>query len=377
MRRKATIMNKIFGIILLGFAINALQAGQPTPPIRLAVIGLDHDAVGDFIARMRTHSDVQLVGIVESNQTLVARYTQLLSLSTNSFAASLEELLARTNVQAAAVFTSTLDHRQVVEDCAAHKIDVMLEKPLAINLDAALAMASTAKKNGIQIIVDYETSWYPSIRTAYEIVHSRQEIGELRHLEVNAGDVGPKEAGCSDMFVEWLTDPKQSGGGAVTDFGCYGAALITWFMNEQRPDSVFALAQHTKPQLYPNVEDAGTIVVSYPQTQGSIQTSWNLPFAERSMKIYGTTGYVFVPQSDLLRLRLDGTAESDLQLQSQPEPNLSPDDISYFAAVVRGDVQPAGPSSLQVNLVAAEIIDAAKKSIQLGKQIDLPKDSPW
>ena len=370
-------MKKLVGIILLWFVINPTRAEELKPPIHLAVVGLGHDAAGDFISRARNHQDVQLVGIVESNPILVTRYAQLLNLSTNFFDSRLEDLLAKTNVQAAAVFSSTFVHRRVVETCAVHKIDVMLEKPLAVNLEDALAMAAAAKKSGIQIVVDYETSWYASIQTAYATVHGQHAIGDLRKIMVTAGDQGPKEAGCSDAFLDWLTDPALNGGGALTDFGCYGADLITWFMNGQRPNSVLAVAQHIKPEVYTKVEDEATIVMTYPQSQGIIQASWNLPFAERSMKIYGNTGFVFAPRMDLLRVHLANTEESDLELPTQPESDLLTDDISYFAAVVRGAVKPTGPASLQVNLITTEILDAARKSIELGKQIDLPKNPSW
>ena len=371
------VMKKLLGILLLWFVVNPTRAEALKPPIHLAIVGLDHDAAGDFVSRARGHQDVQLVGIVASNQVLVTRYARLLNLSTNFFAASLEDLLAKTNVQAVAVFTSTLDHRRVVESCAVHRLDVMLEKPLAVNLQDALAMDAAAKKSGIQIVVDYETSWYSSIQTAYAIVHSRHAIGDLRKIIVTAGDQGPKEAGCSDAFLDWLTDRARNGGGALTDFGCYGADLITWFMSGQCPNSVFAVAQHIKPEAYAKVEDEATIVVTYPQSQGIIQASWNLPFAERSMKIYGNTGYVIAPRMDSLRVRLADTEESDLELPTQPGAGLLNDDISYFAAVVRREVKPTGPSSLQVNLVVTEILDAAQKSIELGKQIDLPEKPAW
>lgn len=369
-------MKAIIGVILLLFILNPIQAAESKSPIHLAIVGLDHDAAGDFISRARNHQDVQLVGIVESNQTLVTRYARLLSLSTNFFYSSLEGLVARTNVQAAAVFTTTFDHRRVVEACAAHKIDVMLEKPLAVNMKDALAMAAAAKQSGIQIIVDYETSWYSSIQTAHTIVHDRHAIGDLQEIMVVAGNQGPKEAGCSDAFLNWLTDPVLNGGGALTDFGCYGTDLITWFMNGQRPDSVFAVAQHIKPEVYPRVEDDATIIVTYPHSQGIIHASWDLPFDERSIKIYGNTGYVFAPRMDSLRIRLADTEESDLDLPIRPVSNLLTDDISHFAGIIRGEVKPTGPSSLQVNLITTEILDAARESIELGKQIVLPSDPP-
>jgi predicted dehydrogenase len=372
-----TIVKKLLVILLLWSAVKPIPAAGLKPPIRLAIIGLNHDAVGDFISRARNHRDVQLVGIVESNQALAARYARLFNLGTNFIDSSLEKLLSRTNVQAAVVFTSTFDHRRVVEDCAAHKIDVMLEKPLAVNLEDALAMAAAARNGGVQIIVDYETSWYSSIQTASEIAQRRHAIGDLRQIIVVAGDRGPMETGCSDAFLEWLTDPALNGGGVLTDFGCYGADLITWFMNGQRPEAVFAVAQHIKPEVYTNVEDEATIVVTYPKAQGVIRASWNLPFAERSIKAYGSTGYAFAPRMDLLQVRLPDTEESDLELPAQPETDPLTDDISYFAAIVRGDASPSGPSSLQVNLIATEILDAARRSIELGRSVVLPKIPQW
>ncbi len=363
--------------MLLLCALSPILAAGTNPPVRLIVIGLDHDAAGDFISRARDHQDVQLVGIVESNQALVTSYARLLNLSTNFFYPSLESLLAKTNVQAAAIFTRTFDHPSAVEACAAHKIDVMLEKPLAVNMDGALAIASAAKNSGIQVMVDYETSWYSSFGTAYTMVHNQHAIGDLRKIVVTAGDQGPKDAGCSDAFLDWLTDPVLNGGGALTDFGCYGADLITWFADGQRPDSVLAESQNINPEVYTRVEDEATIIVTYPQSQGIIQASWNLPFSERSLQIYGNSGYVLAPRMDLLRLRLAGTEESELELQTQPEPGQFSDDISYFAAIARGETKPAGPSSLEVNLITTEILDAARKSIELKKRIDLPRSPAW
>ena len=370
-------MKHLFGILLLWCFISPVLAQESKPPIRLAIIGLDHDAVGDFISRARNREDIQLVGIVESNQVLVTSYARLFNFNTNFFYSSLQNLLEKTNPQAAAVFTRTSDHRSVVENCATHKMDVLLEKPLSVNMSDALAIAAAVKSSGVQIMVDYETSWFPGIQRAYVIADSQHAIGDLKKIVVIAGDQGPKEAGCSDEFLEWLTDPALSGGGALVDFGCYGAGLITWLANDQRPDSVFATSQNLKPDVYNNVEDEATIVIAYPKLQGIIQSSWNLPFSERSLQIYGNTGYVFVPRMDLLRFRLPGTDESELQLQTQQEPGPSTDDISNFAAVVRGETKETGPSSLEANLIAMEILDAARKSIESKKQIDLPRIPPW
>ncbi|HVU26838.1 MAG TPA: Gfo/Idh/MocA family oxidoreductase [Verrucomicrobiae bacterium] len=364
-------MNKFIRILFFCLALHQARAEPAKPVVNLAVIGLAHDAVGDFIQRARNRTDVQLVGIVETNQDLVARYARLLNLNADFFSKSLDDLLAKTNVQAAAIFTSTSKHRHAVEVCAAHKIDVMLEKPLAINLEQAQAIATLAKNSGIHVIVDYETTWFPANQTAYTIVHDRRAIGDIRKIIVCAGNNGPKESGCSDMFLNWLTDPAQNGGGALMDFGCYGADLITWFMNGQQPISVFATTQHFKPDVYPNVEDEATIVLSYPHAQGVIQASWNWPFDRRDVEIYGRNGYVIAPRRDLLRMRQTGTEESELDLPNLSTINAFADDISYLAAVVRGEIQPSGLPSLETNLIVTKVLDAAKESARTGKRVDI------
>jgi predicted dehydrogenase len=202
------------------------------------------------------------------------------------------------------------------------------------------------------------------------LVHERDEIGELRKIVVHDGHQGPKEIGCSAAFLEWLTDPVLNGGGALTDFGCYGADLITWLMKGQRPTSVFAVTQQIKPEVYPNVDDEATIVLTYPQAQGIIQASWNWPFNRKDMEIYGRTGYALVPEQNRLRVRRANRAESDAAVPALVAPNGDP--LSYLAAVVRGEIRPSGLSSLEVNLIATEILDAARESARTGKRVTLP-----
>jgi scyllo-inositol 2-dehydrogenase (NADP+) len=371
-------MKKFFFVLggllnLMAIPIHAKETNPP--PVRVAIIGLVHDHARGFIPAVLAQSDVQLAGIVEPDRQLAARYAALYHLNTNLFYASLQELLAKTNVQAVATFTSTFDHRRVVEECAPLGIDVMMEKPLAVNLADAHAMADAAKRGGIQLIVNYETTWYPGNQEAYKMVCKQNAIGDLRKIVVHDGHQGPKEIGCSQDFLNWLTDPKLNGGGALMDFGCYGADLMTWFMQGQGPTSVVAVTQHIKPDVYPKVEDEATIIVTYPKAQGIIQASWNWPYNRKDMELYGQNGYVLIPKSDVLRVvkKYNGPeTESTVPPLTGTQANA----LAYLAAVVRGEMKPAGLSSLEVNLVAMEILDAARRSAETGKRVDLPGNAP-
>src|SRR3989442_8227703 len=119
------LLTIFFAFILI--ACNSF-AQEARPPVRFAIMGLSHDHAMGFIPRLAGRSDVQLVGIVETNQDLIARYSKQFHLDPNLFCPSLEALFARVNPQAVAIFTSTFEHERVVEFCAAHGVDVMMEK---------------------------------------------------------------------------------------------------------------------------------------------------------------------------------------------------------------------------------------------------------
>jgi predicted dehydrogenase len=284
----------------------------------------------------------------------------------------LNELLARTNFQAVAVFTSTFEHSNVVQQCAAHGLHVMMEKPLAVNMTHARAIAAAAREHKVNIIVNYETTWYPGNQAAYALLHDRHTIGEPRKFVVHDGHRGPKEIGCSPAFLDWLTDPVLNGAGALTDFGCYGADLVTWLLDGERPTSVFALTQQIKPEVYPKVEDEATIVLTYPKAQAILQASWNWPFDRKDIEIYGRTGYVLVPRPNLLRVREANVAEVERTPPALSGPEADP--LSYLAAIVRGELKPSGLSSLEVNMIVMEILDAAKESARTSRRIDLPAE---
>ena len=145
----------------------------------------------------------------------------------------------------------------------------MVEKPLTISLDDALAIRQIAHDHKIQVLVNYETTWYASNRAAYDEVRENR-IGEIRRVVVHDGHQGPKEINVPPEFLNWLTDPAQNGAGALYDFGCYGVDLTTWLMHGETPLTVTAVVNHDKPQIYPKVDDDSTIVLQYPHAQAVI-----------------------------------------------------------------------------------------------------------
>ncbi len=358
-------MKNIVACILLVWIADSHAA-----PLRVGVAGLTHTHVHWILGRP-DHGDIQIVGIAEPNKALAKRFLEQHGLPMSLLFDSLEEMIEKTKPEAVTAFGSIYEHLAVVKACAPRGIHVMVEKPLAVSLDHARQMQALAKKHNIQLLTNYETTWYATNHKAHEMVEQNQ-LGKLRKVVVHDGHEGPKEIGVNSEFLEWLTDPELNGGGAVIDFGCYGANLITWLTNGQRPTSVVAVLQQLKPDVYPNVDDEATIVVEYPGMQGIIQASWNWPFSRKDMEVYGATGYVFSDNRTKLRIRLKGETEERTEALSELQ-NPYDDPFALLAAVVQKKISlPAYDlSSLENNLIVMEILDAALQSARTGKKVIL------
>ena len=339
-------------------------------PLRVGVAGLTHSHVHWILGRP-DRGDIQLVGIAEPNKALAERFLNQHNLPMSLWFATLEEMISATRPEAVMAFGSIYEHLAVVKACAPRGIHVMVEKPLAVSVDHAKQMQALAKKHNIHLLTNYETTWYATNHKAHELV-DQNKLGKLRKVVVHDGHEGPKEIKVDPEFLAWLTDPKQNGGGAVIDFGCYGANLITWLANGQLPVSVMALTQQFKPDIYPKVDDEATILLEYPDMQGIIQASWNWPFGRKDMEVYGATGYVVSDNRSNMRIRLKGEGEERLETLSERQaPHDDP--FALLAAVVQNKiVLPAYDlSSLENNMIVVEILEAAIESARTGRKVIL------
>ncbi|MCK7531244.1 MAG: Gfo/Idh/MocA family oxidoreductase [Marinilabiliales bacterium] len=280
-------------------------------PVRIGVAGLSHSHVVPLLRNM-DREDIQIVGIAERDTALSQRYVRQYGIDPGLIYTSLDKMLEQTKPEGVITFTSIFEHLEVVEACAPRGIHVMVEKPLAVSVKHAYAMSKLAKRYGILLLTNYETSWYPANYRGFTMI-SNGELGVLRKIIVYDGHKGPKEIRVNSEFLDWLTDPVLNGGGAVTDFGCYGADLITWILKGEKPISVFAELKQYKPDIYPKVDDDATIILSYPGMEGVIHASWNWPFNRKDMHVYGSTGYAFIDDAETIRYRLDERSKEQIE----------------------------------------------------------------
>jgi predicted dehydrogenase len=361
----------IFLLILITMPMVKAQS-TATKPIRLAIAGMTHGHIV-FILGRKKQGDFLLTGVYEPNKELALSLAKKYDLNPDLIYSNLDTMLDKVKPEAVVAFGSTYQHMAVVTACAPRGINVMVEKPLATTVKDAERMATLARKYHIQLLTDYETSWYPTTAKSFQLVNDSSFVGKLKKVVMNDGHQGPKEIGCDKVFLDWLTDPVQNGAGALFDFGCYGANLMTDLMHNEEPLSVTAVTKQYKPDIYPKVDDDATIIVNYPKAECIIQASWNWPFNRKDMEIYGDSGYIITIDNDHMRLRNRMMPAEKSEIVTDKDVNVYEDPFSYFYDVIKGNIKmkPYGLYALDNNVLVVKILAAARKSAKTGKTVRL------
>jgi predicted dehydrogenase len=355
---------------IIGIGAAAQERGRPEP-LRLAIAGLVHGHVSGFLKAAQARGDVRVVGIFDPDRALLRKYADRYDLPASTLFTELGAMLDRVKPEAVASFTNTRDHPLVVEAAAARHIHVMMEKPLAVNTMDADRIRKAAQQGSIQVFVNYETTWYPSHGAIWTLIKEKGAAGAIRKMVALDGHPGPKKINVQPEFLEWLSDPVRNGAGALFDFGCYGANLMTWLMDNQRPLTVTAVTQQFQRDIYPRVDDEATIVLEYPMAQGIVQASWNWPINRKDFEVYGERGLAIASGSSGVRVAFPG--EPEHAVTPDPRPDDERDSVSHLIAVARGQRTPNALSSLANNLIVTEILEAARESASTRKPVSLSR----
>ncbi len=355
-------------VLLLLVGSTIASSADAKGSIKVVIAGLVHGHVNGFL-RSAYQGSVEIVGIYETDREVVKRYQERYHFDEKLFGMDLPKMLDERKPQAIWVFTNTYDHLAAVEAAAPRGIHVIVEKPLAVDKPAAERMAALATKHQIHLLTNLETTWYASLAEAQKICVQEQQLGAITKIVGHFGHPGPDRV--EPEFLAWLTDPKLNGGGASADFGCYGGDIITWLLGNQRPLSVTAVFQTDRPEAFTKVDDNATLILEYPGVQGIIQASWNWTFPRKDLEIYGRKGIIRTIDPTDYDIQLNRSKRPELKTAA-PLPSPYGSSVEYFSAVIRGEIDPKGSlSSLETNLIAVEIQEAARESASTGKKVVL------
>jgi predicted dehydrogenase len=362
-----------FAPLLLFFSCAGLCLAHQSPQYKIAVVGLVHSHVWGHLATMVEDKIATLVGVSEPNAELVSEAKKA-GVRDDLFFPDYRKMLDETKPDIVWAFVENNRHLEIAKECAPRHINLIFEKPLASSYADAKQIQVLAQKYGIRVMTNYQMAWWPSNYAAKAAV-DQGEIGTVYRLHGVVGHGGPGSEGPRNkFFFDWLTDPVKNGAGALMDFGCYNALWSIWYLG--MPDSVYASALHLRPQRFPKVEDAATMVLNYPNAVGIFEGSWDLPRSFQDLEIFGRPEGAGAPASLYMThasVQIQAGREKR-ELKIEPLPPTEAEPVAYMVSRIQAGQPIQGLTAIDINVKVIRIIDLAKESIKTGRQVNVPAD---
>jgi predicted dehydrogenase len=151
------------------------------------------------------------------------------------------DLINDANVNAIYVATPPLQHEEYTIAALKAGKPVYVEKPMALNMDAAKRMAQASKDAGVKLSVAHYRRQLPLFRKVKELIDSNA-IGDIRfvNMQMLQPNNSPLITKTSD---NWRVDPKVSGGGLFHDLAPHQLDLMIYFFGKVNKASGTSLNQ--------------------------------------------------------------------------------------------------------------------------------------
>lgn len=260
----------------------------------------------------------------------------------------LKTLLAEyaANLDAAFIITPHKYHFEQAKACLEAGLDVLLEKPMVMNADEARRLIETRDETGNLLVVSFNGSLSPNIRTAVEMLRSG-DLGEVLNIHATVWqDWKAKTVGA------WRQDPVIAGGGFLFDTGAHLLNTVSDLIGEDFSDVSAYLDNRGT-----DVDILGAIMAR--TTSGVLLTLSGCGEAINSchsdVRIFCTKAIV---RTDVWGKFLDIQYDGDDALSPVETPD-SQGQWQQFLEVRRGAPNPCPP---EVGLRMARLWDAVKAS---------------
>jgi len=336
---------------------------------RVGVIGMVHDHVWGMARDFVDLPNAEVVAAADPNEPL--REKMRAEMGVGSLYQDWRRMLEKEHLDCAAVAVENSACADVVEAAAPKGIHLIVEKPMAANLDQADRMLKTAQSAGIQLLVNWPTAWKPDVRKAAELARGGA-IGQVFLVRVRMAHQGPKEIGCSSYFYEWLYDAERNGAGAFMDYCCYGAVFCRYLLG--MPGAVTAVADRLVKD-YIQVDDNGILLMIYDKAFGMAEGSWTQIPPYHDMVVLGSAGTLITDRGRLLLATAPGEKPAEQELPALPAGQRNA--AQYLIHCLQTGSNVEGMCGAHIARDAQEILEAGLLSARTGQRVGLPlKGSP-
>ena len=353
--------------------------------LRIGIIGCGGIA-GAHIVGYKAASDlVDVVACCDLDPKKAERYAKNNNIP--AFYTDYKEMFEKENLDAVSVCTWNAAHAPATIDALNAGINVLCEKPMAMNAQQAIAMKEAAEKNNKLLMIGFVRRFGNDADILKKFI-DEGTMGDVyfakaTYLRRNGFPGG------------WFGDKEYAGGGPLIDLGVHVIDLCRYLAGSPKPVSVFGVtynnlgphravsagkqqwvASKTAPgfDFKYTVEDFATALIRFDNGMTiSVEASFNLNIKHDigNIEIFGTKGGARVdPQielfTDMNGMFVDVRPSGDTALNFD---GLFSREIRHFVECVRGEKECISTADDGVMLM--RILDAIYKSAETGHEVEI------
>lgn len=205
------------------------------------------------------------------------------------FIASLDELLARGDIDAVVVDAPTNLHREVMVKAAGAGKHIFTEKVVAPTYAEVRDILQAVQEAGVKLSVSLP--WlYKNMTKAIQAVIAEGSLGRLTQARARLSHNG----GIANWLPEHFYSLEQCAGGALIDLGCHPMYLVRRMLG--LPESISATYGYVTGR---EVEDNAVAVLKYPSGAiGIVEAGFVNSHSPFSIEVHGTDGTLLFGFSD-------------------------------------------------------------------------------
>ena len=278
-------------------------------------------------------------------------------------------------IELVSIATESGIHAEIALHCIENKVNVIIEKPMAMSIEDADKIIEAAEKNNVKVSACHQNRFNVAIQKMRSAVEAGR-FGKLSHGSIHVR--WNRNQGYYDQ-ASWRGTWAQDGG-ALMNQCIHGIDLLRWMMG----DEIVSVYGKTKQQFhhYLEAEDLGMAVVTFKNGAiGTIEGTTNVypKNLEETLYLFGENGTVKIGGTSTNNIDVwDFADETDADTQNKGLKEETSNvygngHTSLFADVIdaiENDRQPYVDAVAGRN--ALELVLAIYKSAAENKAVELP-----
>ncbi|GAB3801126.1 Gfo/Idh/MocA family oxidoreductase [Humibacter antri] len=318
----------------------------------VAVLSFWHVHAGDYAKTALQHPQTELVAVWDDD---AARGRKGAAEFGIDFEPDLDALLARDDVDAVTITTSTKDHRSVMLKAAAAGKHIFTEKLLAPTVEAAEEIIRACDERGVKLIVSLPRLYHGYTQAVKDVL-ATGVLGAITYSRVRLSHDGGVANWLPDRFYE----PELTFGLAIADLGCHPVYLTQLFLGAH-PASITSTYTHVTGRV---VEDNAVVAVTYEDGAIGVIESGVVSPDPFLIEIGGTNGWLSYSERD----RHVALAIKGRDTELIPVPNDLPSAFDQWVEHIRDDTRADDNLSRAVELT--RLVVAANHAAETGTKED-------